>query len=478
MPYIIVSALLVASAYPMIGTGAAIWTLLASQLALLLGQIKTKQVSGVGGFIFMYCLFFGMRPLYMHLENDIAHFTQFFLIRVNVEVMGSAMWWATLALICFTLGARIASTGHRRWIQRLAVRARTVSAATKPSAAMCGAAVVLQLVTLPVMYYISTLRRSIYVSDLGAYFYDLPMPMQAVHIFTVAVLAGRYWKARTLDAALLLALSVVFMLIFTWLMREVTNFRGFYLSGIIVVGLAVLHQLKPRVGYAWLIIPVIVAQPLFAHLGSERRKSNQELAEAGILEGAFAGHGLVGSYWHFYQGGHDMNIFDTFVAAKQAKPHFHPHVWSWAYVPLHWIPRAFWSSKPRQGITQDMRFARKAPLSPGISGFFLLDGGLWWMLGSMLVLGYLLSLLDAYVLTLPQGYLRSCLIGIVVVNAMFLTRLLLWQYFYQMLYMMFVVLLLDWVFRKKSVSHTAANRLRRYGGLQAEGRAFLPSKGL
>ncbi len=478
MPYIIVSALFVASAYPMIGTGAAIWTLLASQLALLLGQIKTNQVSGVGGFIFMYCLFFGMRPLYIYLENDIAHFTQFFLIRVNVEVMGSAMWWATMALICFAFGARIASSGHRRWNQRLAARSRTVSAATKLSTAMCAAAVVLQLVTLPVMYYISTLRRNIYGSDLGAYLYDLPMPMQAVHIFTVAVLAGRYWKARTLDAALLLALSVVFLLIFTWLMREVTNFRGFYLSGIIVVGLAVLHQLKPRVGYAWLIIPIIVAQPLFSYLGSERNKSNEELAEAGIVEGAYADDGLVGSYWHFYSGGRDMNIFDTFVAAKQAEPHFHPYVWSWAYVPLHWIPRALWSGKPRQGITQDMRFARKAPLSPGISGFFLLDGGLWWMLGSMLVLGYLLSLLDAYVLTLPQGYLRSCLIGIVVVNAMFLSRLLLWQYFYQTLYMMFVVLLLAWVFRKKSVSHTAANRLRRHGGLQAEGRAFLPSKGL
>ena len=100
------------------------------------------------------------------------------------------------------------------------------------------------------------------------------------------------------------------------------------------------------------------------------------------------------------------------------------------------------------------------------------------MLGSMLVLGYLLSLLDAYVLALPQGYLRSCLIGIVVVNAMFLSRLLLWQYFYQTLYMMFVVLLLAWLFRKKSVPHTAANRLRRHGGLQAEGRAFLPPKGL
>jgi hypothetical protein len=448
MTFVVLPCLLLAAAGVALGTSGAIWLLLASQLFLLIGQVRARQVSGVGGFIFMYFLFFGMRPLYMYLENDMAHFTGFFLIRVNVEVMGSAMWWATLALICFVLGAQIAPAVHRRWLNWRAAKSQMVVATSGASMAMCASAVALQVVTLPVMYYIATLQRGIYGSDLGAYLYDLPMPMQAIHIFAVAILAGRYWKTRSLETGLLLALSVVFLLTFTWFMREVTNFRGFYLSGIIVVGLAVLHQLKQRVGYAWLIIPIIAAQPFFAYLGAERGKSNEELAEAGIVAEAIADEGLLESYWHFYQGGRDMNIFDTFVAAKQHQPRWHPYAWSWAYVPLHWIPRAFWDGKPKQGLTQDVSFARGAPLSPGIAGFFLLDGGLLWMLGSMALLGYLLALLDLYLLTMPRGYLRSCLIGIVVVNSMFLSRLLLWQFVYQMLYMMAVVIALAWLMQR------------------------------
>ncbi len=444
MVFLLSSVFLLAVAYPMIGSGVAIWVLLASQVVLLIGQIKTRQVTGVGGFIFMYVLFFGMRPLYLYLENDIAHFTRFFLIRVSSQVIGSAMWWATLALFCFAIGARIAFTSHRRWLRQRAIIARSASVATGLSLSTCMLLVALQLFTLPVMMYISSLRRSVYASDAGAYLYDLPMPMQAIHIFVAAVIAAYYWKKRSLDAGALLVLSVLCLLAFTWLMREVSNFRGFYLTGIIVAGLAVLHQFKRRVGYAWLLIPILVALPFFAYLGAERNKSNDELAEEGIIEEAVKDKGLLASYWHFYSGAKDMNIFDTFVAAKQSEPRFYPYAWSWAYVALHWVPRAFWAEKPQKGLTQDMRFTRKAPLSPGISGFFLLDGGLLWMLGCMVLLGYLVGLLDANLLTAAPSHLRSCLIGIVVVNGMFLSRVLLWQYFYQMLYMAVVVVVLAW----------------------------------
>ena len=51
--------------------------------------------------------------------------------------------------------------------------------------------------------------------------------------------------------------------------------------------------------------------------------------------------------------GMDMNIFDTFVAAKMHEPSFRPYLWSWIYVPLHLIPRKFWAGKPIGGVTQD-----------------------------------------------------------------------------------------------------------------------------
>jgi len=113
-------------------------------------------------------------------------------------------------------------------------------------------------------------------------------------------------------------------------------------------------------------------------------------------------------------------------------------------VPLHLIPRAIWKSKPEKGVTQDMGYTKGAPTSPGIAGFFLIDGGLVWMLLCMAVLGYLISLLDWTILTMRPGYLQCCLIAIVTVNAMFLTRFFLWQYFYQVLYAAIPCIALAW----------------------------------
>jgi len=151
------------------------------------------------------------------------------------------------------------------------------------------------------------------------------------------------------------------------------------------------------------------------------------------------------AYWNFYQAsGGDMNIFDTFIATTKAEPSYYPYALSWLYVPFHFVPRAIWKDKPRKGMLIDLSFLRGAPLSPGIAGLFLLDGGYAWMLLSMFVLGYCLALLDGYVLTMRPGYLKCCLIGIVVINAMFLTRFFLWQYFYQMLYAAVPCALLAW----------------------------------
>jgi membrane protein implicated in regulation of membrane protease activity len=68
------------------------------------------------------------------------------------------------------------------------------------------------------------------------------------------------------------------------------------------------------------------------------------------------------------------------------------------------------------------------------------------MLVCMIVLGFLVAAADLYALTLPRTYWRSCLISILAVNGMFLSRFTLWQYFYQALYMILPILLLIWLF--------------------------------
>lgn len=466
MIYWAISIILLLAARFVLASDAAVWLLLGSQLVLLAKEVRKRQVSGVGGFIFLSVLFFGMRPLYLFLENDRAHFTKFFVIKVGTYEISDAMWWATLALFCFSVGAHVAPILHRKWLKRRAVKSKAVVSAAIPTAQMCLTAVAMQLLTLPFMLYIASMKRAVYRSDLGAYFYDLPMPLQAVHVFALVLVVVRYWRHRTFDSGLLLGVSLLLLLFYTFLMRDVSAFRGYYLSGVMIAGLGVLHQLKPRVGYAWLILPIILVQPFFAHLGAERGKTNEELLEAGVVEDVVtADEGLLQSYWHFYNGARDMNIFDTFVAAKQSEPKFYPLAWSWLYVPLHWIPRKLWTGKPERGTTQDMTFTRGAPLSPGVAGFFLRDGGLMWMLGCMALLGYLVSLLDCYVLTMPRGGLRSSLIGIVVVNGMFLSRLFLWQYFYQMLYTVIVVTALAWWMRRMSSQQRRAvsSRHGRHG---------------
>lgn len=116
---------------------------------------------------------------------------------------------------------------------------------------------------------------------------------------------------------------------------------------------------------------------------------------------------------------------------------------------------------------------RDAPYCPGIAGFFLLDGGLLWMLGSMAVLGFLVGMLDVYIFTMPRGYLQYCLIGIVTVNAMFLSRAFLWFYFWQIMYAVVPCVLLAWLFSKKGGASRNRPPSRRRMGRQT----VLPQEG-
>jgi hypothetical protein len=471
MPFLFTSALLLAIAYPMIGTTAVVWVLAASQLALLFGEIKKGQVTGAGGFIFMSFLFFGVRPIFLLLQDDKVLFAQIFKIRPDLVDITSAIWWASAALLCFALGATWAPRMNKKWLLRRRVRAARPAAMPLVTQTMAGVLLAVQVLTLPVMRSLAGSGRMLYGSSFGAYIYDLPVPLQSLHIVALVVLLERYLRRKDASDLAILGFSGCLFLYFTWLMRDVTLFRGFYVTGVMVAGVAVLQRIKGRVGYAWLIVPIVVLQPFFQYLGGDRSKSNAQLAEEGLIDQVFENQTIGEAYLKFYDSGGDMNIFDTFVAATKAEPRFYPYAWSWIYVPLHFVPRAFWQGKPEKGITQDVSFTRGAPYSPGIAGFFLLDGGLLWMLLSMLVLGYLISSLDWYILTMPRGYLQYCLIGIVTVNAMFLTRFFLWQYFYQMMYAVIPIAALAWFFRRSAAQRRAGalNQGRSMGGAAAMG---------
>lgn len=461
MPFLLLSGFLIFAAYPLIGTTMAVWVLAASQLALLVGQIQKRQVSGVGGFIFMSFLFFGMRPLYILIENDRYLFKDIYRIRVDTAELGDSLCWASLALWVFAVAAFAAPKICARYLRRR--RALNSAIAVRPDVSGRAASLLigLQLATLPAMLALSVFGRTLYRSAFGAYAYDFPVLMQSVHIFAMVVLLERWLRRKTPANMLILGFSGFLFLDFTWLMREVSIFRGFYLTGVMIAGIAIIQRFKGRAGFAWLLVPIVGLQPFFQYLGADRNKGNEEMAETSLVDRVFADQTVAQAYWNFYGGTGDMNIFDTFVAAKKSNPAFRPYLWSWLYVPLHLVPRALWEGKPKKGVTQDMAFTNKAPTSPGIAGFFLLDGGLIWMLGSMAVLGFLVSMLDWYILTMPRGYLQAALIGIVTINAMFLTRVFLWQYFYQMLYALVPCVILSTYFTKNAARVSAASRNSR-----------------
>ena len=443
MPFLLLSAFLLLLAFPLTGSSMAVWILLFSQGALLAGQIARKQVTGAGGFIFMSLLFFGMRPLYVLIENDKA-LLQRYGLSGSMEDITSSMWWATLAIWCFALGAIVAPVALRRFIQ--VRKRRNATHCSMPDVSQKTVSILLaaQIVTLPIIGALAAYGRSLYGSAVGAYAYDLPIPLQAIHVFAVVVFVERWVRRRNMASAALLALSSCLFLYFTWVMRDISMFRGFYLSGVMIAGIAAIQTLKGRAGYAWLLVPIVGLQPFFVYLGEDRYKKNDQLAQSDVIEEVFSEESIGETYWKFYESKGDMNIFDTFVAAKQSEPKWYPFIWSWAYVPLHLVPRAVWPGKPQKGVTMDLAFLRKLPTSPGIAGFFLVDGGFIWMLLCMFVLGFLLSSLDCRVLTMPRGYLQSCLLGIITVNGMFLSRVLLWQYFYGVLYAAVPCLLLAW----------------------------------
>lgn len=412
----------------------AVFLLFASQLALLGRQVKTGHVTGVGGFLFMSFLFFGMRPLYLFLENDYQLFSGLFRIQVGLSDVVSGMWWGTAAMIAFWVGSILFRELGADWLKRRRQRLAATPVLPIITGSMVQRLIGFQIVTLPVMLALARGGRAIYGSALGAYAYDLPVPLQAVHIFALVVIFERYRRQSDRRYLGSLILSGSLFLVFTWLMREVSMFRGFYVAGVMIAGIALVQRWKGRASYAWLIIPIVLLQPLFQVLGDLRYASNEDLVVEQVVERSYGEHGLTGAYWHFYHSGGDMNIFDTFVAAKAAEVTKRPYALSWLYVPMHFVPRAIWKEKPEKGILQDVSFMNGAPYCPGIAGFFLLDGGKLWMLLSMALLGFLVSALDGYVYTVPNAYLRACLLGIIVVNAMFLSRAYLWFYFYQLLY--------------------------------------------
>jgi hypothetical protein len=412
--------------------------LVAAQAVLLVGFIAERHVTSAGAFLFMSFLFFGVRPLHLLLEGDEELFATLFRMVVTPEMLLTGLGWATAGTWFFVLGVLGQRMGGKWSVSQLTLQARSQMQAAaqvfyvSSSASYLG--LLVQAAALAAMLGMSGAGRSLYASALGAYAYDFPMVLQGIQIFGVGIALERWRGRKNGGANGILALSFLMLLMTCLLAREVTIFRGAYITPLMAAGFCLLFRYKGRVSYFWLMVPLVILLPLFRTLGETRHLENEsaktELSEqvAEVLDPA--------SYWRFFDAKGDMNIFDTFVAANEWEPSKKPYLMSWIYVPLHLMPRKLWPGKPERGTLQDLDYTYGAPYSPGIAGFFIGDGGRVWMLGCMMALGMVLSWMDMRVLRMKPGLLKICTYGLVVVNALYLTRFFLWQYSYQLLYML------------------------------------------
>ena len=398
-----------------------IWLFFLCQLTLVMGEVFRKQISGTGGFIFMSFLFFGVRPLYIILEQDFQLLGDLFRLYVELDAIHENMFWGTLGIFGFKLGSLFFRT------QSDDSETENLDAHTTPrpkiSDSLLQWMLTLQVGCLILMYFLATGGRGLYGSSLGAFAYDFPNVMQAVQIFAFVITLERFLQTKGIAILLITVLSATIFCMFTWLMREVSLFRGFYLTGVLIISAATVYRINPRISMLWVMIPITIFLPTFQVLGNIRQIDNNDLKHVDLVEEAFGGRSIEEAYWKFFSSSGDINIFDTFVATRSSEPQFTPFAWSWIYAPLHVIPRRLWSGKPENGITQDISFTYGAPYSPGIAGFFWLDGGSdWWMLLSMTILGGVIGLCDQRTLRIRSAHLQACIIAVLTINAMFLSR--------------------------------------------------------
>lgn len=399
---------------------------LLSQSLIFFSFLYSRRLSGVGSFVLLWILFFGMRPLYIVAESDFLLMNTVFKVNPDLSYLHFASVYASVLLLLFYFGCVFAHKSFSTPILRLS-RFYGQSESREPPAPI---PVILVLILLQIISFIILSRlggsgRSLYNSNLGAFLYELPMPLQALNVYASVSILFRYLRSRLVLDFSLCVFSLLLTANYTLQMRDISIFRGFWVFGLMILVISILYLLRNRVGYLSLLIPLIALQPLFEYLGRVRGLTNDELFSQTLPSL---------DYWSVYNSSGDYNIYDTFVASLLSTPDSTPYLLSWLYPFVHIVPRFLWPDKPANGILQDLSFLNGAPYSPGIAGFFWLDGGFLWAAICLFVLGFLLCNADLFAFSLTLGPFRCLLISLLVVNDMFLTRTFLWFFFWQVMY--------------------------------------------
>lgn len=382
-----------------------------------------------GGFVFGFTLFFAGRPLYI-VAHEYLPATNRFNTIFDSHILYNSLFLAVASFLFFVLGTISLPALSLRYRQNLLCASLPITS-SRPSQYLVLLASFLSFISCIIIYIFASLGKgALYSSSVGAYAYQLPVLLQGFCLASVVLSFERLAFHSRYTEMLLFILSASMLVFSTITMRDISIFRAFYLSGLLSAFCSIYYIIQarrlclPKLKY--LALFTLILLPAFRFLGSHRFLDNSSVLD--IINSG--GTDLVHAYFSFFNESGDLNIFDTFVAALQYKPAFHPYIYSWLYAFFHFVPRFIWHSKPLAGITQDLSFLNGAPYSPGINGFFYLDGGIAWMFISMFILGLVLARLDVYVSSIRQISARAVLTSVITIYSIFLPRYLLWQFIY------------------------------------------------
>jgi hypothetical protein len=409
-------------------------------------------VTCVGAFSFAYLLFYVGRPLFMVWENDLALFDFPLFVNVDFGSIYRATVWAAGGLIAFLAGATMVNSHDDaiREYQGGNVALKRLFARDGVDSHIVFRLLVLQFISTVILSRVGGAGKNMLTSTYSsAYVYFLPSMVQPIHLISViAILDRQRRRSFTGQFTPALIISILLLLLYTYYLRNVSFFRGYYLTGLMAMFYGAFMCLRGRVGYFWVVAPMLIFMPLVTELGSLRTLDNMEI-HTYLSEHGSSMFG-ISPLWTTFSSGGDMNIFDTFIAAYLYVPRTSPYILQWLYILVHWIPRAFWAGKPEGGMLVDVSFTYGAPFSPGLLGFYYLEGGLWWMLLCMVVTGAIMAKLDNHFLKLEKDFYAYCYYGTLVVNSLFAARVGLCQSVYQTLYMIVPCWLLNrWIFRSR-----------------------------
>jgi len=384
------------------------------QAGLILFIARQKLVTNLGAFLILYFIVYAIRPIYIYLESDFSLLNLFLGRTQYLDVCSEAAFWATCGLLFICAGHAVGRIWFPLRPPKQAASSAFGGGLGRPKQECVILLLGLQAASIVFLLAISGEHAgSLYGASGGAYTYLLPQALQAAQILVVSIFAYNHarfhgrWKNLSI-------VSIFLFLAYTYLMKDVSIFRGFYITGAIAAVMAVYYARTQTIPYWLLLVPSLLLLPIFRAWGELRWAQAEGFwSETLNVLGTLSPQ----SWWSFFDVSGDMNVFDTLVAAFESSPRHMPYLFAWIYPVLHFIPRAIWPGKPEWGMLVDFSFMKDLPYTPGLIGFYYLDGGLMWMLASCFVTGVVFYLLDRWLFGMAPGYLKAALYGIVLINS-------------------------------------------------------------